>query len=133
MEKKFSCGLCGAKWQKHGLTNCWSADPDKRPEAPAYCPANDHTGLIDEAFAEYKGDSEDARMSRVATKVEGMCYQPIPGSDAVNARWTRVEDTVAFAKLMGYSKIGIATCIGLLDETNRLALILKAQGLLLLS
>jgi len=39
-----------------------------------------------------------------------------------------VEDTIAFAKLMGYKRIGIATCIGLLDETNRLASILSAQG-----
>jgi uncharacterized metal-binding protein len=45
----------------------------------------------------------------------------------VNARWTRVEDTIAFAKLMGYRKIGIATCIGLLEETHRLVDILKAQ------
>ena len=67
-------------------------------------------------------------MASVAAKVEGLCYQPIPGSDAINARWTRIEDTIAFAKLMGYKKIGMATCIGLLDETNRLAAILEAQG-----
>jgi uncharacterized metal-binding protein len=64
----------------------------------------------------------------VAARVEGLCYQPVPGSDAVNARWTRVEDTIAFAKLMGYKKIGMATCIGLLDESERLATILRAQG-----
>jgi len=66
----------------------------------------------------------------VAARVEGLCYQPIPGSDAVNARWTRVEDTIALAKLMGYKKIGIATCIGLLDETDRLTEILTAQNLI---
>jgi uncharacterized metal-binding protein len=62
-----------------------------------------------------------------------MCYQPIPGSTAINARWTRVEDTIAFAKLMKYRKIGIATCIGLLEETHRLAAILRAQGFVPLS
>lgn len=46
----------------------------------------------------------------------------------MNARWTRVEDTIAFAKIMGYKKIGIATCIGLLEETNKLSAILTAQG-----
>lgn len=46
----------------------------------------------------------------------------------MNARWNRVEDTIAFAKLMHYKKIGIATCIGLLDETSKLAAILTAQG-----
>lgn len=84
--------------------------------------------VIQECFELYKGDSDDAKMAQVAAKVEGLCYQPVPGSQALNARWTRVEDTIAFAKLMGYEKIGIATCIGLLDETNRLATILKAQG-----
>ncbi len=89
----------------------------------------EHLEVIQECFELYKGDSEDAKMARVAAKVEGLCYQPIPGSEALNARWTRVEDTIAFAKLMGYEKIGIATCIGLLDETDRLAAIFKAQGL----
>jgi uncharacterized metal-binding protein len=76
----------------------------------------------------YKEDTEDAKMAHVAGRVEGMCYEPIPGSNAVNAKWTRVEDTIAFAKLMKYKKIGIATCIGMLDETQRLADILAAQG-----
>jgi uncharacterized metal-binding protein len=84
--------------------------------------------LIDESFDEYRGDSEDARIARVATQVEGLCYQRSAGSETINARWTRVEDTIAFARLMGYTRIGIATCIGLLDETDRLALILRAQG-----
>ncbi len=129
----FSCSLCSKTWQKSGSTNCWSTDPSKSPPKPAYCPANDHTDLIEEAFELYKGDSEDARIADVATRVEGLCYESEPGSDVINARWTRVEDTIAFAKLMGYKKIGIATCIGLLDETNRLADILKAQDLTPLS
>jgi uncharacterized metal-binding protein len=127
-KNEFSCGLCGAMWQKAGATNCWSGDPSKRPVKPAYCPMQDHEAAIRESFDLYRGDSGDAKMAKVAAQVEGLCYQPIPGSDAINARWTRVEDTIAFAKLMGYAKIGIATCIGLLDETNRLSLILAAQG-----
>lgn len=128
MDREFSCGTCGAIWQKTGATNCWSGDPDKAPPKPAYCPTKDHNDIVTESFELFKGDSEDAKMARVSALVEGMCYEPIPGSDIINARWTRVEDTIAFAKLMGYTRIGIATCIGLLDETNRLASILKAQG-----
>ena len=125
---KFSCSLCGAVWQKEGRTNCWSADPASAPAKPAHCPSREHMDLIEESFEIYKGESEDAKISQAATRVEGLCYEHVPGSDAVHARWNRVEDTIAFARLMGYRKIGIATCIGLLDETNRLALILKAQG-----
>lgn len=123
-----SCADCSAVWGKKGTTNCWSGDPETAPPRPVNCPGGTDEVLIREAFEIYTGDGEDAKMANVGAKVEGMCYQPVPGSNAVNARWTRVEDTVAFAKLMGYKLVGLATCIGLLDETSRLASILEAQG-----
>ncbi len=122
-----SCANCSSVWQKKGSTNCWS-EPQTGPSRPGYCPSTEHSEIIDESFAAYRGDDFDARLAKVAAKVEGLCYQPVPGSDAVNARWTRVEDTVALAKMMGFKKIGIATCIGLLAETESLVTILRAQG-----
>jgi uncharacterized metal-binding protein len=127
-EHPLSCSRCSAIWQKCGATNCWSANPDTAPAKPTHCPSRQHDDLISEAFTHYQGDDDDARLARVAAQVEGLCYQPVPGSDAVNARWTRVEDTIALAKLMGWKRIGIATCIGLLAETERLVEILTAQG-----
>ena len=124
-----SCSKCSAVWQKCGATNCWSGNPDTAPPKPGNCPSEAYGDIISASFREYAGDGEDARMALVAARVEGLCYQKSEGSDAVNARWTRVEDTIAFARLMGWKRIGIATCIGLLDETNRLVAILKAQGL----
>ena len=123
-----SCGNCSSVWQKSGTTNCWSGNPETAPPRPGNCPADSFAGEVESAVGLLKGEGEDARIAFVAARVEGLCYQPIPGSDVVNARWTRVEDTIAFAKLMGYQKIGIATCIGLLEESARLAAILKAQG-----
>ena len=123
-----SCSSCSTILQKQGKTNCYSA-PDSRPNQPAYCPSEPHAEAICDSFRQYQGDTEDARLARVAAKVEGLCYQPVPGSDVVNARWTRVEDMLALARLMGYQKIGIATCIGLLDESDRLSDILRAQGM----
>lgn len=126
-EKPYSCSQCSATWQKAGKTYCWSS-PDAKPAMPLSCPSGRCADVLKEAFDEYRGDGDDAKMARVAARVEGLCYQPIAGSDAVNPRWTRVEDTLAFAKLMGYRKIGIATCIGLLEEANRLSDILTSQG-----
>jgi uncharacterized metal-binding protein len=123
-----SCTKCSPLWQQQGTTNCWS-EPGAGPGQPAHCPAALHPETIQETFAQYEGETADAKLARVAAQVEGLCYQPVPGSDAVNARWTRVEDTIALAKLMDFHKIGIATCIGLLDESSRLAAILSAQGL----
>jgi len=128
VKPEHSCSSCSSVWQKQGTTNCWG-DPDSRPVQPAYCPSKSHAEMIDASFQKYLGDDSDAHLARVAAKVEGLCYQPIPGSDAVNARWTRVEDMIALAQLMGFKKIGIATCIGLLDECNRLSDILRAQGM----
>ncbi|MDD2310358.1 MAG: DUF1847 domain-containing protein [Desulfuromonadaceae bacterium] len=122
-----SCGNCSTNFRTKGTTNCWS-EPSVRPPRPKNCPSDHHTSIVDEAFSELKGDSEDARLAKVASIVEGLCYEKVEGSDAVCARWNRVEDTVALAKLMGWKKIGIATCIGLLEETRQLDLILKAQG-----
>ena len=127
-QKELSCSKCSSVWSKAGATNCW-AEPGKGPAKPAYCPSDPHADIIDDSFNRYLGDDEDARLAKVAARVEGLCYQPIPGSDAVNARWNRIEDTIALCKLMNYRKIGIATCVGLLDETNRLTEILEAQGL----
>lgn len=124
-----SCAKCGTVWQKSGASNCWSANPETAPPAPGNCPSKRDAAVIEASFRKYAGTGEDARIARVAARVEGLCYQPVPGSDAVNARWTRVEDTIAFAKLMGWKRIGIASCIGLLDEAEKLSAILSAQGL----
>jgi uncharacterized metal-binding protein len=127
-EDSVTCAKCSSVWQKHGTTNCWSGDPDQAPPKPGNCPSVTYEDVVKESFDRYHAVNEDAKIAFVAARVEGLCYQPVPGSDAVNARWTRVEDTIAFAKLMGYKKIGMATCIGLLDESERLAKILTAQG-----
>jgi len=127
-DKSVTCSKCSSVWQNRGTTNCWSGDPEQAPLKPGNCPSEVYNEILHESFDKYRAVSEDAKIAFVAARVEGLCYQPVPGSDAINARWTRVEDTIAFAKLMGYKKIGIATCIGLLDETERLAKILTAQG-----
>jgi uncharacterized metal-binding protein len=109
----FSCSQCSKTWQKQGGTNCWSNDPEAVPPKPGNCPSKDHLEVIQESFELYKGDSVEAKMARVAAKVEGLCYQPVPGSEAVNARWTRVEDTIAFAKLLNRAETDMNVIVGL--------------------
>ncbi len=131
MEKKLSepaCGKCSEAWKKKGGTHCWSI-ADKPPSQPANCPAKHHDDILRATFEQYRRGTEEARLSAAATEVEGLSYRGEPGSPIIKARWTRVEDTIALAKRMGFQKIGIATCIGLLDETHRLSDILEAQGL----
>ncbi len=122
-----ACADCSAVQRKKGTTFCWS-EPASAPPAPGACPTRHHDATVAETLPGYLDGSADARLARVAATVEGLCYEKA-GDGAVHARWTRVEDTIAFAKLMGWRKVGIATCIGLLDESARLADILEAQGL----
>jgi uncharacterized metal-binding protein len=123
-----SCAECSAVFRKKGATACWSSDPAAAPARPGNCPTSHHGDLVESAMEQYLPGGPDERLARVAAEVEGLCYEQRPDG-AVHARWTRVEDTVALAKRMGWKRIGIATCIGLLDETARLAEILEAQGL----
>jgi hypothetical protein len=85
---------------------------------------NTGADMIEGAFSAYVGDSDDARLAQAAAKVEGLCYEKTPGTSTVTARWTRVEDSVALAKIMGWRRVGIATCIGMLAETDELTKIL---------
>ena len=43
-------------------------------------------------------------------------------------RYTRVEEIIEFSKRMGFHKIGIATCIGLIEESRIFAQILRKNG-----
>jgi uncharacterized metal-binding protein len=124
-----SCADCSSVLRTTGKTNCYG-DPADRPQRPGFCPSGPHAATINRSFAQYLDDDDEARLAFAAAKVEGLCYKGVTGTDLVAAHWTRVEDLVALARLMGYQKIGIATCIGLLDETQRLRDILQAQGLL---
>jgi uncharacterized metal-binding protein len=121
------CSSCAAVQRKTGSTHCWSP-PASGPPAPGSCPTRAHAGTVDATLPSYLDGGEDARLAAVAARVEGLCYEKV-GDGSVHARWTRVEDTIAFARLMGWRKVGIATCIGLLEETARLESILAAQGL----
>lgn len=74
--------------------------------------------LLSKALRTYARDHRLQRMARASALVESRGYM----------KWTRVEDTIEFARLMGYSKLGIACCIGLKREGAILASVLKHNG-----
>jgi uncharacterized metal-binding protein len=98
-----------------GQLNCYRHDrryPD--PCATVDLPAEERAELV-ELLA---GDGEDAVMARAAAEVEGLYYCKI----------NRVEETVAFARRIGARRIGIATCLGLIEETRVLVDVLRLAG-----
>lgn len=58
------------------------------------------------------------RVAQVSGRVEAEGY----------CKWTRVEEIIAFAKKMGFKKIGIATCISFVDLARTLSGILESHG-----
>ena len=85
---------------------------------PEFCMTDDMPeGLLERSLECYR-DGEDGRILRIAATVEHDGY----------LRWCRVQETMVFARRMGYRRIGIATCVGLLKETRTLASILRSNG-----
>ncbi len=89
------CAACAAVQRKKGTTYCWSAEGAGVPR-PGACPTLHHAGIVDATIPGYVDGGDDARLALVAARVEGLCYEKV-GDGAVHARWTRVEDTIAFA------------------------------------
>jgi uncharacterized metal-binding protein len=77
--------------------------------------------MRDEALVDTRASLEDPvlrRMARESALIEAEGY----------CRWTRVEETVEFARRIGVTKLGIAFCVGLRDEARLLSRVLTANG-----
>lgn len=98
-----------------GVTNCASKDK----EYPDFCLT---TSLSDKELEEvvnlYINNPEDKKVAQAAAEVEGGFYCTI----------TRVQEIIEFGKRIGAKKIGIATCVGLINESRIFSKILKKNG-----
>lgn len=108
MEKKtMSCVDCA-------VTNCNLQDK----KYPEFCVTTHmNPEVLDDAMKCYEED-ENRRSMIAAGEVEYDHY----------CKYTRVEEIMAYAKKMGMKKLGIATCVGLIRESNILASILRIHG-----
>lgn len=107
--ENLSCSECG---QLH----CYRHNK----KYPDFCLTETTDGEQIEATKEtYRGDSQDALVAKAAAEVEGLYYCKI----------SRVEEIVAFAKRIAATRIGIASCLGLIEETKIFTKVLRAAGL----
>jgi uncharacterized metal-binding protein len=102
----FACAECGR-------LACNAGDGRAFPEG---CPAPD--GADDELVGRYL-EGEDASLARVAALVEAHGY----------GRLTRLEEIMDFARRSGYSKLGLAFCVGLRREAAVVSRVFRANGL----
>ncbi|MBM3163490.1 MAG: DUF1847 domain-containing protein [Chlorobi bacterium] len=97
------------------LLNCYRQES----RFPDFCPGEGvEEQALDGVISRYCGDEDDARTARAAAEVEGLYY----------GKLTRVEEVLAFARRIGACKIGLATCVGLVEETRLFSGILKHNG-----
>ncbi|MHA1281912.1 MAG: DUF1847 domain-containing protein [Promethearchaeota archaeon] len=82
------------------------------------CPMNCCNEILDEARKIYESDESVKNATKNASIVEASGYM----------QWPRLKDTIEYAKLMGYQKIGLAYCIGLREEARIIANILEKYG-----
>ena len=73
---------------------------------------------IDQVVSLYMNNRTNRKVSVASAEIEGEFY----------GKYTRVEEIVEFAKRIGAKKIGIATCIGLIEESRIFARILRLNG-----
>lgn len=105
--KEFSCSDCG-------LQSCYRRHKD----FPKTCAGAEVSQTQMEDIKElYRNDPLASKLSNAAAEIEGTYY----------GKLTRAEEIVAFARRIGASKIGIATCIGLINEAKIFVKILKAN------
>ncbi len=110
-----NCASHEASCSDCGLLNCYRQES----RFPDFCPGESvEKQMIDGVIARYSGDEGDAHAARAAAEVEGLYY----------GKLTRVEEVLAFARRIGARKIGLATCVGLIDETRLFSKILRVNG-----
>ena len=103
-----TCVDCGAKACKKGETDRY----------PSFClTKNMDPAFLQEALDCYK-EEENNRIMVNAANVESEFH----------GKMTRVEETIEFAKRIGAKKIGIATCMGLLEEARVFTKLLRKNG-----
>lgn len=104
---KLSCVDCAT-------TNCNLMDKSY----PDFClTTHMDESVLKEAMELYEED-ENRKVTIAAAEVEYENY----------CKMTRIEEIMEFAKKMGYQKLGIATCVGLIAEARMAAKIFRAHG-----
>lgn len=106
---ELNCAICHAQ-------TC-AEDPDLNKPYPTFCPMSQDIDALVEARAAYEeqGNRELAQAA-ARTEAAGYCEEP------------RVEEIMHFAQRLGVNRLGIASCIGLLEEARLLQEILQANG-----
>lgn len=94
-----SCPLCGVQACRY--------EPDtKKP--PLFCPTREEPNELPQIERTYLEDEELRKWACESARTESAGY----------CRSTRVEEIMDFARRMGFTRLGIAHCVGLIEEAK---------------
>jgi uncharacterized metal-binding protein len=96
MNKQIQCSYCAKK-------SCFVGDLS---QAPDFCPSKLNPGLMVKAKERLKDPDKRSMAQDVARTWKDYC------------KLTRVEETVLYARLRGFKKLGLAFCVGLSQEAE---------------
>jgi len=103
------CAVCGTK-------ACSAAPGTKQP--PPFCPMLAEPELLQQVQQTYVEREDLRRLAQESARTESAGY----------CRTTRVEDTMDFARRIGAKRLGIAHCVGLMEEAKAARNIFLAGG-----
>ncbi|MDD3155489.1 MAG: DUF1847 domain-containing protein [Victivallaceae bacterium] len=106
---------CNLSCSECAVRNCYRRDKT----FPTFCLTEEFTDAAEQTKSLYQSDTVDGKLARAAAEIEGEYY----------GRLTRLEETIRFAQKLGVKKLGIASCIGLLDEASLYAKIVRTAGI----
>ena len=110
-----SCAYCPPN-----LRACRQGESETR--GPGFCPSKVDDPSIDAAGRVYQDPFvREVAYASALVESEGYC------------KWSRVEEIVALAKKLGFTRIGIATCISFVDLAHTLSAILESHGFIVAS
>jgi uncharacterized metal-binding protein len=116
------CSMCPTKVCSPPLGSTEKPSLDR---APAFCPMNNMTDVMDKALWEYaKPDVKE--FARQASIQEFECYENTP--EGRRTKNPRILELIQFSQKMGYKKLGLAFCTGLPDEARIVTNILENHG-----
>lgn len=104
--REIHCSYCPQKPCRTGSLN----------NAPSFCPSTVRPDLMEEAKQKFQ-NMENKRMA-----------QNVARTWKSDEKLTRIEETILYAKLQGYTILGLAFCIGLEDEAELVTNVLVNEG-----
>ena len=81
--------------------------------------------VMERVAGEYEKPSV-REFARLASVQEAQCYELT--SAGIRTKIPRIEETVEFARKCGYTRLGLAFCVGLKEEARMLTTIFEAKG-----